>query len=378
MKKITKTALLILMILGSAVPLSGCWNYREVDQILIVAGIAVDKGTDNEYLVTAEIAHISGGIDSKTTSKIITAQGKTMFDAARNMIAFSGKRLYWSHAKVIILSKQIAEEGITKITDWYTRDAETRESVYLLISEGATAKEILEEESITEHIQSFSLGEMVENQVSLSKAPVIDILEYGMRSKGRGMPTIIPCVSLQQMGGENPPRVMGTALINKDKLVGFLDGDETKDLNFITDDVKGGILVENMQTEKGPALVSLEIFNSKTKAAPVTEGGEIKIELKLKTTAAIDGIEGMEMKIDENERAKLEERAKNSMKERMEALIKKVQTEYGADIFEFGDKVREEKNEVWKSVENNWEEVFKELQVTIEIELQIISSGLLS
>ena len=126
MKKI-RIALLTFIVLMNLVFATGCWNYREVDEFSIVTGVAVDKGIENQFQMTVEIVQISSGKDTKMTSKTITVEGKTMFDAARNLISSSGKRLYWSHAKVLILSKEIASEGVTKIIEWYTRDAETRE-----------------------------------------------------------------------------------------------------------------------------------------------------------------------------------------------------------------------------------------------------------
>ncbi len=62
----------------------------------------------------------------------------------------------------------------------------------------------------------------------------------------------------------------------------------------------------------------------------------------------------------------------------MEALIKKVQSEYGADIFGFGVKLHEDKAEEWNKVENNWEEVFKDLKVNIKTNVNIKGSALLS
>ncbi|MBW7571915.1 Ger(x)C family spore germination protein [Caproiciproducens faecalis] len=377
MKKI-KITFLILIILINSILFTGCWNYREIDQVLIVAGLAVDKGINDQYKFTVEIAQISGGKDSKTTSKTITAEGETMFDAARNLISLSGKRLYWSHAKVIILSRKVAEEGVEKVIDWYTRDSETRENVFLLVSEEATAKEIFDVESTTEGIKSFILGEMIKNQVSLSKAPITDILQYGIESKTKEISTIIPAVSLKKMNDKMVAQVMGSAIIKNNKLAGFLNGDETKDLNFIRNQVKGGVLTEEMQTDNGPALASLEIFKSNTKVVPAADGNKIKIDLNIETTVAIDEIEGVENLISEEQQLKLEKSTENTLKKQIQELIRKVQSEYGADIFGFGEKLREDKASQWKRVSNNWEDVFKDLKVNVETKVHIKNSAVLS
>ncbi|HVJ48252.1 Ger(x)C family spore germination protein [Desulfitobacterium sp.] len=377
-KRIT---LLVLMLLINEIFTTGCWSYREVDKLSIIAGVAVDKGINNQFQMTVEIIQVSTGKDTNMTSKTITMEGKTLFDAARNLITLSGKRLYWSHAKVIILSKEIASEGVTEVVDWYNRDSETREDIHMLISEGASAKEIFDGQGTTEDIKSFALDEMIKNQESLSKAPIVDILKFDIESKTKGVSTIIPSVNLKKMEGKMVPQIMGTAIIKNHKLVGFLNGEETKDLTFIRNEVKGGILIEEMHANNVPTLVSLKIFKSKTKFTPVADGednGNIEINLNIDTTVAIDEIQGTENIFDDEGRNELEQSAENTLKERIESLIKKMQSEYDADIFGFGAKLREDKAQVWNSVGNNWEDVFKDLKVNVNTRVHIKNSAVLS
>ena len=176
---------------------SGCWNYREVDKFFVVAGVAIDKGKTARYSMTAEFINISGGKDSKMASKTVSAEGKTLFDAARNIIAVSGKRLYWSHIKVIIISKELASEGILNILDFIMRDSETREDTPILISKDETAKEIFSGES-TDEILSIALGETLENQKSLGKAQITDLLDYEIASHIKGASITIPAIRLKQ------------------------------------------------------------------------------------------------------------------------------------------------------------------------------------
>jgi spore germination protein KC len=58
---------LLTLIIFSPMIISGCWNYREVDQLLVVAGVALDKGKTERYAVTVEVIHMSGGKDTKMT-----------------------------------------------------------------------------------------------------------------------------------------------------------------------------------------------------------------------------------------------------------------------------------------------------------------------
>lgn len=377
MKKL-RILLLIIIILMNSIFASGCWNYREVDEYSIVAGLAIDKSMKNGFQMTVEIIKISAGRESKTTSEIITIEGKTMFDAARKIITLNGKKLYWAHAKVVILSKQVASEGVMKALEWYNRDAETRENVYLLVSKKPTAKEIFKEQPISEEIKSFELEEMIKNQVSISKAPIIDIMKYDIESRTKGISPIIPAVDLIESAGKITAQVEGTAIIKHDKFVGFLNAQETKDLIFIRNEIKGGIINEGIEEKQEPTKVSLEIFSNKTKITPITNGKQIKVNINVNTTVAIDEVEGKAKIFDEEGIKKLEQTSSDALKKRIEVLINKVKSEYGADIFKFALKLNEDKPKVWKSVSEDWDEVFANISVDVKSKVHIKNSATLS
>ncbi|MBW4841404.1 MAG: hypothetical protein KZY74_18615 [Paenibacillaceae bacterium] len=129
--------------------LSGCWNYREVDKMTTVAGIAIDKGEkEGEIRLTVEVVDGLGGKDAMSIgSSRISLSGHTMFEIVRRMITESGNRLYWAHAKSIILSEEIARDGAAKVIDWYVRDSETRSDIHILVSGEETAEEVLSSKS---------------------------------------------------------------------------------------------------------------------------------------------------------------------------------------------------------------------------------------
>lgn len=368
-----KITLLIITIFSS-IFFPGCWNYREIDKLSIVTGVAIDRTTDNQYKITVELAQTSGGKEAKTKSKLVTMEGKTFFDAVRNGISVSGEKLYWGHSKVIIASKEVANEGVSKILDWYTRDSETREDVYILISEESTAKEILETGSGSEEILSMMLGEVINNENNLSKAAKTDIIKYEIENMHKDTSSIIPTVYLFKLNGKITPRISGAAIIKDDKLAGILDGEETKDLLFIRDEIKGGVLVEEFRTTP----VTLEIFKNKTKLKPQVDGMNIKMEVNVETTVALDEVQGYENFIDEDGIKELEQRTKDTLKSRMEVLIKKVQEEYDADIFGFGIRILENYPKVWKNVGGNWEEIFKDIKVNVNTKVHIKNSGVTS
>src|SRR4051812_9098565 len=116
--KVTIKLIIFIAFLSNITILSGCWNYREIESLAIVSGVAIDKGnTEGNYHVTFELVSFKGGgRETKIESKRIEAEGNTLFDAGRNAIKISAKKLFWSHAGVAIISQDIARESIIEIT----------------------------------------------------------------------------------------------------------------------------------------------------------------------------------------------------------------------------------------------------------------------
>jgi spore germination protein KC len=373
----TKQLLILCFILLFPV-LCGCWNYREIDQLLIVAGVALDKGADEQYEMTVETVNISGGKESKMKSEIFSAEGRTLFEAARNIILISGKRPYWSHTKVIIMSRKIAEEGIMKVLDWYKRDTETREDVHILISKEDTAKQILETENSGEdQIVSYTLDDILENEKSVGRTPYNSILLFNIEQQTKGASSILAAVGMKKDSKE-APEIKGCAVIKGDKLKSFLDAEETLYLLFIRDELKAAILPVDLQIDNEKVKVALEIFQNKTDIKPVSENEKVKYEIKVKTTAALAEEIGDGSSIDEEGIKELEKITESLLKEKLESLIKKMQSEDGADIFKFAAKLNEENPKMYQKVNSDWETVFKELEVKVEAEVVIKNTATLA
>lgn len=371
-----KLVLCTVLISLNAVLAAGCWNYREIDEVDIVAGVAVDKGTTGKYLVTTEIVQVSGGRESKITSEIISAEGESIFDAARNQISLSGKKLYWAHSKVIIISEDIAREGVIKVVDWYIRDAETREDVLILISRAETAREILVESTTTKNVVSFEIENAIDNHKSLSKAPKVQVWDFINQLSIEGYSAIAPTVSISKEDGKKRTQIIGTAIFKGDKLIGFLDGQETQEMLLVQDQLKGGVLTIKSGVAK--TSVALEVFSSKTRIKPIINGSNIHICVNIDMVAAIDEIDNTVDVINGKGLMELEQETEAMLEKKVGELITKVQLDYGADIFGFGRKVKEDKPSVWRRIGKDWGEKFKDLETCIDVNVSIKNSAVLS
>lgn len=376
MKKTIKTVLLLLIVIFTSFFSAGCWNYRETDDMTIISGVAIDKGVDKKYLVTVELVELSGGTEVEQLTRIVSVEGDSIFDAVRNEIVYIGKKAYWSHTKIVIVSQDIAKEGLIKVIDWFSRDIEIRENIYLLVSKGETAKEIFEAKPITNEVLSFQLDKMLENQARLEKAPSGDLRDFINTLRLEGSCAVTPAISLDNADNEKRAKISGTAFFKEDKLVGFLDDLDTQTMLFIKNEVRGGAIYSEEKIRNSYA--TLEIFRSKTKIKPDIHGNNVTMKVSIDIEAAINEINGTCNLIDEDGRKELQQHFEDMLNSRAAKLIKEIQSKYGTDIFGFGAKLREDKPDYWKKVRENWEEEFKDLKVNIDTKVKVINSAKLT
>ncbi len=375
--KISKILFLLIQLLLIMFIAAGCWNYREINRLSIVAGLAIDKAKNNKYLFSVEIVNVkTGGTEPNISSEKVSVEGETWFDAARNVIRVSGKRLYFSHTKIVILSKDIAEEGLVQIIDWLNRDAETRLTIKFLVSKEKTAKEVLALPSTTSEIHSFEIDDMLTAQTSVPKFPNVMLRELLNNLAGKGISATLPTIKIATYAGKKKAELGGTAIFKRDKLVGFLNEEETQGMLFVTNKIKSGLIVsKNLLGDKRTNL-AFEIFKTNTKIKPEYSNGKLLMNIHIATSVSIGEQGTTKNYIDENGRKLAATVTEQKMEKDFKKLIKRVQEDYDADIFGFGKTVMREIPKVWRKMEKNWNEEFKKIDVNIDVELDVKNSGI--
>ena len=79
-----KKVLYLLAIIFQLASMAGCWNYREINDLSIVAGVAIDIAENDQYELTVELVKTkSSGKQTEIISEVVSKKGKTIFDAIR-------------------------------------------------------------------------------------------------------------------------------------------------------------------------------------------------------------------------------------------------------------------------------------------------------
>lgn len=368
-----KKGLKIVLILLVSIVLTGCWNYREVNEEFIVTAAAIDKSGD-EYIVTVEITFPKKGSEIALETDYIIERGRTVFEAIRKSITQSGKKLYWGHTMAIIISKEVAEEGILPILDFLARDTEVRNKIWLIVSMEENASILLQGKDESHNSIGFHVDETMRNQKNIGMFHSVNLLDFLRDLGAEGIAPTLATAKLVPTRDSKLPSIEGMAVFKDDKMIGLLDALYVKPFLLIVNEFQGGeFTVLDINGEK----VSLEVDKSKTKLRPIIKDGEVVMDLNITMEAGIVEMQLKESHINEEKIMLLKNLAEENFSREIEKVIKKVQEEFKVDIFGFGNAIYRLKPKIWKEIRDDWDQKFVNLEVQTDIDIVIKGTGLL-
>ncbi|WP_053955688.1 Ger(x)C family spore germination protein [Inediibacterium massiliense] len=371
----------ILLISIPLLLLSGCWNYKDINTTRLVSGMAIDYDSKkDEYITTIEIVNLKAGKRGVMKGQYYQSRGSLPFEGVRDIIMKTGRRLYWTHAKVIIISEEIAKKKMMPILDYMHRDAEFREEIYFIVSKEKTAQEILEKYTAEEFspILSYHMYEGIQSEKNLPKYIGTESWQFIKTLYEEGASTVLPTVENVEKNEEIYPILGGVAVFQKDHFVGYLTESETTAFLWAVDRIKGGLVTVDPKVDNQKVNVTLEILKNKTELKPIYKNGEIIMNIEIMTDVNIAEIDGSIDVIGKKGRTVLEKEAEKYIQNQVERVIHKVQKKYNSDIFQFSKKIKNTMPHTWKNIYKEWDKIFSEIKVNVEVKVHIQGSALQS
>ncbi|GAB6153105.1 Ger(x)C family spore germination protein [Desulfosporosinus burensis] len=373
----------LLLILSVTLLTTGCWNRKELDRLAIVAAVGIDKGEDQKIKLTVQVIKpgalkspsSEGGSGKEKGVWIIKSSGNTVFDAVRNFIEKSGRKLFWPHTMVIVIGEKMAKDGILPVIDWFLRDHEMRLQTRVLVTPGE-ASEMISGNAGLEKIPASHLERMIKDSGALSKSVAVNLMEVTNMITSQSSHPVIGRISKNKSGQDEEELLLkGAGVFRKDRLIGWLNPLETRGYLWIKDKVKSGIITIPCP-EHPDKLISLEIIKSKSKVKPRLEMGMLKYTIEVDINCNL----GEQMCIEDLNPemiAVLEDEERQAVEKEIIALIRKAQEEYKLDILGLGEATMREFPEEWNKVKERWEEEFPQAEVEVKVNSRLSSMGML-
>lgn len=378
MKIKINAALRVAALLCAMLFLSGCWNSRGLDKLGIMMGIGIDQSPiDNEQMeITAQLA-IPSGLKTEGASEMaywnVSCTANDMFYGLREMSHQVSRKIYIPHNQVIIFGEDFGVNGIQRALDFFMRDHEARLEVLVLTARGKAA-DILDTKPFLERVPSIDLTALMRNQRATSHVMEVRLADFITAMMSDTTAALMPIVQI--IDSEEQPKlaVKGMAVYKKDRYVGDLDVDETRGMMWVLDKINSG----SIPFEAPGGRVVLEITQSKTKLdLDIGADNTITLKVKINQQNSIASQSGVQNLTDKTGITLLNRLSHEVVEEEIKSAMKRSH-ELQADIFGVGELLHKKDPKLWEKLKDNWDKVYPTVQLEVEIDSRIITSGRLT
>lgn len=385
------------VIVGCVVFLAGCWDRIELNDVSIVTGLAVDKGEKSKYRLTIEVVNASQFSTNQLGGEAAPAltyslEGQTISEIIHKVNIGMTRRLIFSHTRVLYISEDVAKAGIIEFLDYLDRSGQFRNDFNIMVTKGEKAEAFTKVTYPVQKVPSLKVHNQTKSfNEEWGGDPGVRLTDFisALTSKGRNPVSATLIITGDPKKGESSENNMktgvdtlvemdGMAVFKDDRLIGYLSVDETRNYYWTQELKTTNMSVpcsdEEDKSEDG-GYIAVTVVETYTKLKVDYVNGKPKLKVNINGETRIEATQCMnditKIKTYDDYEKKINRYVANDIQE----TIKKVQTEFGVDIFGFGDAFNRQHHKEFKKVENNWDEVFAQADVEVDINLHLRRSG---
>lgn len=368
----------LLIMLTFILFLTGCWNYRELNDYAIATGMAIDY-EDGEYEVSLLFANGSNKEDEDTQVTVTSEKGKTIYEAIKNISLSMPKEIYISHLSVIVFSEDMAKNGLRPALDFLLRDPQSHQNFYLIVAKDTKAKDTL---TILTPLADYPSQNITANikiteklQGRITNASFNNFVSKILQKGSNPISNSIIIVGNETEGTKKEEQENSVAsaytkldtlgLFKNDKLVGWATMDESIGINMLLGDVE--ILYLNLPCNNDNLVITSTSYKIKNNIE------KDKITVNINASGMINEV-GCSVNLEDPKNIqKYEQKAEEKMKEYIKMAIDKAKS-LKTDIFGYGNMIYKKYPNYFNSIDN-WDEVFPNLKIDINVQFTLAHKG---
>lgn len=393
MSSLRKRVLPTLVLSAVLVLPTGCWSSKEIEDVALFTGIALDKGQPapvekefeskgatyskrNKLMATLQLVPFKSQKNQgkkqdgkQPTFLNISGSGDSVLEILRQFSIRLDRPLMGHHLKVIIISVDLLrKQSIEQLTDFLLRDNEIRPSTLVYVSQGP-ARDTLMSKKLNE-VPSFHISKAVRNRARTSKVlkPVtlsrLDSLTHSKKS----------FVLQTLVTGGDELELSGASIINATgHWIGSLNQENTECLAWLSGDRNAGVIKTD---DWNGETITYEIKSLRSKITPQVKGDQISFQVEIHTLGRLIETWDEQSHPTTNDYANaLDKRLEDKLASMMEDLLVKLQSKYKSDVAGFGRRLAIKHPAAWKKVKEDWDNVFSRSEITFAIKVRINDFG---
>lgn len=384
----------LLVIVLSSLMLSGCWDYRELNNMSILTMIGVDKEGD-KYVTTMQIVNAkkgaSGGTEASSSDVpviVYTAEGKSVHEALRKTILKLPKRAYMGHLDALVLSEDLVmNNDIYNYIDFFLRFPESRRLYKVLVVQGGKANDFLKILTPFVKIPGTYVHDLIEENANMQGAlsyTTLDDFYINMKLVGNE-PTLAAFKingdiekgsESKNIEGVTPKtefEISGLAVFKNNRAIGFLSPNESIGYSLIKGQFNSGVVSFPCDEENNQGTLSILTTKSGTNI-------EIKdnvpfANINVKASSFLSELNCNINTDKPSELKKIEDIVSNVIKDYIVSSLDTVQNKFNSDIFGFGLSLYRNNYKYWNLNKDKWDNIFPNIKYEIKVDVVIEQVG---
>lgn len=367
--------------------LSGCYNYRELNDLGITTAVSIDY-KDNNFYVIAEVINPIKQQDASSSNNSpfvnYNSSSSSLQDAFRKVVLESPRQLYAAQLEIIVLSEEVVNNHLEEVLEYFARDPEARTEIKIIVAKtedstkAITLQTLLTSLSSSNIIKSLDLQSKVlgmDYPVTLNELLNMYIDPY--------LEVVLPSMTLYgnyEIGDEkenittsSPKAIVkidGSTITKDNKILGYLDLEESKILNLINGKLKETIIKMNYYDgyiifEPNRIKVSreLDIKNNiiKINISGYSKTKEIQSNINLK---------------DPKEVKKLNKALNMELEKKITDTFNSIREKYDTDVFGFQELYYRTNYKYFKENCTNWyEDIYPKIKLEVKANVRLYEKG---
>ncbi|WP_446936439.1 Ger(x)C family spore germination protein [Lysinibacillus fusiformis] len=386
-----KKNLIVLSLIFLILILSGCWSKRELNDLALVAALGIDF-IDGEYAISVQVIDPSQ-VSLKSANgqaPVVTyhAEGKTVFEAVRKILALSPRKLYFAHLQLVVVGEELADKGIRDSVDFLARDQEIRNDFTIIVSQQATAKDVLNVLTPIEKIPaSRMLNSLKITQDAWGSTLEVDVedlvTDLGVNDQYFVLSAIevlgdktlgIDQTNVERIETPVKLKFTGLAIFKEDKLLGYIDEYNSKSFSYLNDNIKSTIEIISCPSD---GELTTEITQSKTKTKGIFKDGQPTININIDI---VQNVAEVKCDIDLTDIKTIDwinNQTEKHIKKNINQVLNIFQENYQADVLGFGEAIHRANPTEWRKIKDDWQTIYPEVEVNVKVNVYTRGLGTL-
>lgn len=367
--------------------LSGCYNYRELNELGITTAVSIDY-KDNNFYVIAEVINPIKQQDASSSNNSpfinYNSSSSSLQDAFRKVVLESPRQLYAAQLEIIVLSEEVVNNHLEEVLEYFARDPESRTEIKIIVAKTEDSTKAITLQTLLTSLSSSNIIKSLDLQSKvLGMAYPVTLNELLNMYIDPYLEVVLPSMTLYgnyEIGDEkenittsSPKAIVkidGSTITKDNKILGYLDLEESKILNLINGKLKETIIKMNYYDgyiifEPNRIKVSreLDIKNNiiKINISGYSKTKEIQSNIDLK---------------DPKEVEKLNKALNMELEKKITDTFNSIREKYDTDVFGFQELYYRTNYKYFKENCTNWyENIYPKIKLEVKANVRLYEKG---